>query len=87
MKVLGRLGSRLCTEWSQYGLWYEADHRHAGIIVREQGLDQDKVRSELPGEGLPYEEEDEELLPTHEVKKCQALVARANHLSLDRSDI
>ena len=50
-------------------------------------MDQDKVRSELPGERLVYEEEDEELLPTHEVKRFQALIARANYLAQDRSDI
>ena len=50
-------------------------------------MDHDKVRSELPGERLAYEEEDEELLPSHDVKVFQALIARANYLAQDRSDI
>ena len=34
-----------------------------------------------------YEEEGDELLPNHEVKMYHALVARANSLAQDRSDI
>ena len=68
-------------------MWYEADQRHAEIFVKDLGLDQDKVRSELPGERFTHEEDDEELLPTHEVKRFQALIARANYLAQDRSDI
>ena len=50
-------------------------------------MEHDKVRSELPGERLAYEEEDEEPLPSHDVKVFQALIARANYLAQDRSDI
>ena len=74
-------------EWGQDGLWYETDQRHAEIFVKDLGLEPDKVRSELPGERLAYEEEDEELLPSHDVKVLQALIARANYLAQDRSDI
>ena len=98
VKIRGRLGPGVndqksirilnrILEWSQDGLWYEADQRHAEIFVKDLGLDHDKVRSELPGERLAYEEEDEELLPSHEVKAFQALIARANYLAQDRSDI
>ena len=61
VKVRGRLGPGLSDtksirilnriiEWTPDGLWHEADQRHAEIFVKELGLDQDKVRSELPGE-------------------------------------
>ena len=63
------------------------DQRHAEIFVKELGMEQDKVRSDIPGERLPYEEEDDEPLPKHEFKKYQAVVARANYLAQDRSDI
>ena len=57
------------------------------IFVKELGLGRHKVRSEVPGERLPYEEEDEEQLPAHDAKKYLALVARANYVPQDRSDI
>ena len=98
VKIRGRLGPgpgdvksirilNRIIEWSADGLWYEADQRHAEIFVKELGMDQDRVKSDIPGERLPYEEEDDELLPHHEHKKYQALVARANYLAQDRSDI
>ena len=98
VKVRGRLGPgpddvksirilNRIIEWSTDGLWYEADQRHAEIFVKELGMDQDRVKSDIPGERLAYEEEDDEPLPPHEHKKYQALVARANYLAQDRSDI
>ena len=80
VKVRGRLGPgpddlksirilNRIVEWTQDGLWYEADQRHAEIFVKDLGLDQHKVRCEVPGEKLTYEEEDDEPLPKHEVKK------------------
>ena len=46
-----------------------------------------KYDVKYPATKTPYEEEDEEALPAHEVKRFQALVARANYLAQDRSDI
>ena len=43
-------------EWNQDGLWYEADQRHAEILVRELELDGNRVRSEVPGEKVTYSE-------------------------------
>ena len=51
------------------------------------GIEQGRVKGDLPGEMLPYEEEDDEPLPQHELTKYQALVTRANYLAQDRSDI
>ena len=56
-------------------------------MVRELELEGNRVKSEVPGEKITYSEEDEEELPPAEIKKYQALVARANYLAQDRSDI
>ena len=42
------------------GVWYEADQRHAEIIVRELALEGNKVKSEMTGEKVTMNEEDEE---------------------------
>jgi len=82
IRILNRI-----IEWNKDGLWYEADQRHAEILVRELELEGNRVKSEVPGEKVTYSEEDEEELPPAEIKKYQALVARANYLAQDRSDI
>ena len=82
IRILNRI-----IEWNREGLWYEADQRHSEIIVKELDLEGNKVRSEVPGEKVTINEEDEEELPPGEVKRYQALVARANYLAQDRSDI
>ena len=56
-------------------------------MVRELELEGNRVKSEVPVEKVMYSEEDEEELPPAEIKKYQALVARANYLAQDRSDI
>ena len=45
------------------GLWYEADQRRAEIFVKDRGRHQQKVRCEVPGEKLTYEEEGEDEQP------------------------
>ena len=98
MKVRGRLGPgeedmkairilNRIIEWTREGLWYEADQRHAEIIVKEMGLEEGKVKSEVPGDKLPVQEEDDDALPDGQTKAHQALTARANYLAQDRSDI
>ena len=82
IRILNRI-----IEWNKDGLWYEADQRHAEILVRELELEGNRVKSEVPGEKVTYSEEDEEELPPAEIKKYQALLARANYLAQDRSDI
>jgi hypothetical protein len=63
VKVRGRLGPgeedeksirilNRIVEWGSDGLWYEADQRHAEIFVDELGLEDLKVRTEVPGEKL-----------------------------------
>ena len=74
-------------EWKEEGIWYEADQRHAEIIVELLGLGEMNVRAEVPGEKLSVEEGDEDELSEGDIKRYQALVARANYLTQDRSDI
>ena len=50
-------------------------------------MERDRVKNDLPGERLPYEEEDAKPLPQRELKRYEAPVARAFHLAQDRSDI
>ena len=55
--------------------------------MKELGLEETQVRSEVPGERLTYGEEDEEELSVSQAKLYQALTARPNYLAQDRSDI
>ncbi len=98
VKVRGRLGPgkedmkairilNRIVEWTKEGLRYEADQRHAEIIVKELELEGVKVRTEVPGERIPVEEGDEEELSPNMTKIYQALTARSNYLAQDRSDI
>ena len=70
VKVRGRLGPggedlkairilNRIVEWTVEGLRYEADQRHAEIIVKELGIESGKVRTDIPGERLPVNEEDD----------------------------
>ena len=45
IRILNRI-----IEWNQEGAWYEADQRHAEIIVRELALEGNRVKSEVPAE-------------------------------------
>ena len=65
---------------------YEADQRHAEIIVNQLGLENSVKTLTTPGrrEGT---EGDEMELTGEEVTKYRAMTARANYLAQDRSDI
>ena len=69
------------------GWSYEADPRHAELIIRGLNM-QDAKGVKTPGEDLkPWcEEEDEEALPIQDATPFRALAARANYLSPDRPD-
>ena len=72
-------------QWTREGIEYEADQRHAEIIVKEMGLEEGSRSLAAPGrkEG----NEDDTLLEPKEASKYRALVARGNYLGQDRSDI
>ena len=75
-------------EWTESGIKYEADQRHADIIVHKLGYEENSNGVVTPGErreAREYNEEEE--MPRAEATMYRALVARANYLAQDRSDI
>ena len=80
-----RILNRVIT-WNHAGITYEADQRHAEIIVKSMGL-REQVRSVT----TPYESkllpEEGEPLGRAEARLYRGLAARGNYLSQDRSDI
>ncbi len=84
MRVLNRV-----IQWTPAGLKYEADPRHAEIVVRgvagaERSLSAPGTSSKefeaAPGDG-------ESLLPERTASLFRSFAARANYLALDRPDI
>ena len=96
-----RVLNRVIT-WQEEGLVYEADQRHAEIIVRELNLEQGKpvatpgTRDEMAkasmmdigveGELNTVTNEDDPLLGPPEATRYRALAARANYLAQDRPE-
>ena len=85
MQVLNRT---IC--WDKRGVTYEADQRHAEIVINEMGLRKGKsvVTPALP----EASDEEEKRMKTPELDKAEAsryraLAARINYLSLDRADL
>ena len=89
--------------WTEEGITYEADQRHAEIVLRELGLeaakavttpgsrdDADKM-SDIKVEGNKLQDyndaEDNELLKGTEATKFRVLAARLNYLAQDRPDV
>ena len=70
------------------GWEYEADQRHADLIISELGLSSAKS-TKTPGEEEPTwkMQDGEEPLDRSLTTKYRALAARANYLALDRLDI
>ena len=83
-RVLGRI-VRAMTD----GSWeYEADPRHAELLIRDMKLEEAKGVSSPGEEERPWEIEDhgEPLNPT-EARNYRAAAARANYLAQDRADL
>ena len=72
--------------WTPSGIIYEADPRHAEMIISALGL-QDSKPVGTPGVKPSGQGEDEGPLSENDKSQCRALVARANYLSQDRGDI
>ena len=84
-----RILNRVVT-WTDDGIEYEADQWHAEIIVRDSGLCTEAKPVVTPGNKpseIISEDNDEDELMSHEASLYRALVARANYLAQDRSDI
>ena len=82
-KVLNRV-LRLC----EGGWEYEADQRHAEMVVKTLGLEEARsVQTPCEDERVQHEEEEEQYLSGSDVTTYRALAARINYLALDRADI
>jgi hypothetical protein len=84
IRILNRVVS-----WDASGIKYEADTRHAEIIVREMGLGKDTKGVVTPGVKATSDELAgfEEPIEQENQTKYRALAARAMYLSQDRGDI
>ena len=73
--------------WTEAGITYEADPRHAELMIKESQLVDGKgvVTPGTHDEGRTSSDKDEKLGPMQEIA-YRVLVARANHLSPDRYD-
>jgi hypothetical protein len=81
-----RLLSRIIA-WEPTGIRYEADQRHAEIVIKSLNLDNAKGVSTPGTKDRDKSEEDDELLNAETATLYRACVARCNFLSLDRPDI
>ena len=80
-RVLNRIIRRCGDGWE-----YEADQRHAELIVKSLDMQEAKFVTTL-GEGAKREKEEEEaLLDNARAHLYRQLAARANYMTLDRSD-
>ena len=85
MRILNRV-----VEWTSRGIVYEADQRHAEIIIRELKLESESKSVVTPGiknSDLVEDKDDGKLLNNEESSRYRAIAARANYLSQGRSDI
>ena len=83
MRLLNRVVS-----WTDRGIAYEADARHAEIIVRDLGLS--KAKS-VTRPGVKQSANDaastSAALGATEATQCRSLAMRASYLAQDRADI
>jgi hypothetical protein len=96
VKIRGRLGpeesddksirilNRIVT-WREDGIHYEADQRHAEMIIRHLGLRDNSNSLSTPGTRV--QSDNEAKLGERDKTMFRAIVARANYLSQDRTDI
>ena len=83
MRLLNRI-----VHWTPSGIEYEADQRHAEIVIRELGLKPDSKSVNTPGTAAKWEElEDDEPLNSQDRIWYRQVVARGNYISQDRCDI
>ena len=84
VKLLNRI-----IEWHREGIKMEADPRHAEIIIRQLGLEDVNPLSAPPDKLNPkhFTSRSTEELKGTQASDYRAMDARANYLSIDRSDI
>ena len=74
-------------EWTEEGICYECDQRHAEIIVKDMGIKGNKTTVTTPGVNMKVDDEQDQLLGTEQASKYRRLAARANFIAIDRQDI
>ena len=83
IRILNRI-----VEWTREGIRYEADQRHAELIVKEMGFQEGSKSVTTPGSKNEKEDEGgEEEMDNQESTRYRAIVARAVYLAQDRTDI
>ena len=84
IRILNRV-----VEWTEDGISYEADQRHADLIVQKMGYSEESNGVVTPGEKKEAQEDEgeDQDLRGEEATMFRALVARANYLAQDRTDI
>ena len=80
IRILNRV-----VEWTDTGIHYEADQRHAEIIISELSLGRESKSVSTPS--VAAKEPCEEPLPAEQAVQYRAIAARANYLSMDHVDI
>lgn len=80
VRILNRV-----VQWTSEGVLYEADQRHAELIVSELGLSNLSKSVNTPSQKSDRKAED--VLDTQDASLYRAIVARANYLAQDRADI
>jgi len=81
IRILNRL-----VQWTSGGIEYEADQRHAELIVADAGLNMASGQRATPGVKANLDEASEPL-NAEETTRYRSSVARAIYLSQDRPDI
>jgi len=83
-----RILNRVVT-WTADGIQYEADQRHAEILINEMGFETSTKSVVAPGVKMSSDElsKCEATIPEHMITKYRACAARAMYLAQDRSDI
>ena len=81
-RILNRIIS-----WTDNGIEYEADQRHAEIIVKQMGLKDNSKGVVTPGIRVNPADKCETKLGKKGASVYRGIVARANYLAQDRTDI
>ena len=84
MRILNRI-----VTWYPDRIEYEPDQRHAEIIIKQMGLEDDTKNVVSPGykRDPKTDEQDQVELSGQAASMYRAMAARANYLAQDRSDI
>ena len=81
MRLLNRV-----MEWTPEGIRYEADQRHAELVIKDLGLSDSSNSVVSPG-GKKDEESMNKKLDKTRALQYRANVARYNYMCQDRSDV